>query len=207
MPPDSKASITGKSWDSLISANLYFTNEDGSCQIDSGTGECTPTYYNYPVALVTAWPDPAAPYSDKIILTLNGHFTPNVSGEFTVECFYYADYSCAQNAGVYQEVGSTPMGLNLVDIWQPEPAGKAFVGSTNRFSVTAGGYDIWGNGDQFTFLYKQVEGDFDVRLKLLALPDPAGPIPNGWAKAGLDVARLHRKDRRHRDEQCGRKRD
>src|SRR4029450_8062358 len=50
------------------------------------------------------------------------------------------------------------------------------------FTITAGGADIWGQSDQFTFIYQQVSGDVDVvaRVDSLIASDP-------WAKAGVMI--------------------
>jgi len=45
--------------------------------------------------------------------------------------------------------------------------------------VTAGGADAWNNVDQFTYLYTQVTGDFDVRVQV----DSMLRIDN-WTKPG-----------------------
>jgi len=50
----------------------------------------------------------------------------------------------------------------------------------NVFTIKAGGDDIWGNSDQFTFVYKEVSGDFDVAITVLSLEKT-----NDWAKAGI----------------------
>ncbi len=170
-----------------ILANLYFTNADGTCQQDE-FGVCIPTYYNYPVAQVLAYPDTNAIYTDKIVLVLNTNASVNpfvpLVGPFNVHCYYAVDTACVQN-NLDSMADGEAIGLKMVDIWNPAPAGSYFSGASGRVSVTAGGYDIWGNGDQFTFLYKEVSGDFDARVTVLGIPDPAGAVPNAWSKAGL----------------------
>ncbi len=47
-------------------------------------------------------------------------------------------------------------------------------------TLIAGGDDIWNNADQFTFLYKEVSGDFDVAVVVQSIE-----FSNQWAKAGI----------------------
>lgn len=53
--------------------------------------------------------------------------------------------------------------------------------SGNMWTITAGGVDIWGNADQFTFAYKEVTGDFDVSCTVHYLDGSM----NDWSKAGI----------------------
>ena len=50
----------------------------------------------------------------------------------------------------------------------------------NVFTIKAGGDDIWGSADQFTYIYKEVSGDFDVAATIISLENT-----NDWAKAGI----------------------
>ena len=50
----------------------------------------------------------------------------------------------------------------------------------NMWTIKAGGHDIWGNADQFTFVYKEVSGDFDVSATIHTLD-----LTNDWSKAGI----------------------
>ena len=47
-------------------------------------------------------------------------------------------------------------------------------------TLIAGGDDIWNNADQFTFLYKEISGDFDVAVVVQSIE-----FTNEWAKAGI----------------------
>ena len=50
------------------------------------------------------------------------------------------------------------------------PAGRtAVVAADTAFDVVAGGRNIFGTSDGFRFVYKQVTGDFDVRVRLTSL--------------------------------------
>lgn len=62
----------------------------------------------------------------------------------------------------------------------------AFEGSTQiedgRCTVRAGGTDIWGNRDEFHFVYLELTGDFEAVARVVSLS-----AINGWSKAGLMV--------------------
>lgn len=49
----------------------------------------------------------------------------------------------------------------------------------NTFTIKAGGNDIWDAADQFTFVYQEVSGDFDITLQVHSLEKT-----NDWSKAG-----------------------
>ena len=49
----------------------------------------------------------------------------------------------------------------------------------NTFTIKAGGNDIWGNADQFTFAYQEVSGDFEFIVTVNSLGNT-----NAWSKAG-----------------------
>jgi hypothetical protein len=50
----------------------------------------------------------------------------------------------------------------------------------NMWTIKAGGNDIWGSADQFTYVYKEVSGDFDVAVTVHTLEHT-----NDWSKAGV----------------------
>lgn len=49
----------------------------------------------------------------------------------------------------------------------------------NTFTIKAGGNDIWGNADQFTFAYQEVSGDFEFIVTVNSLEKT-----NDWSKSG-----------------------
>jgi len=74
-----------------------------------------------------------------------------------------------------------PIGsLTSVDIGSPAAGNTTLTGSTYR--MTAGGTDIWGNADQFRYLYQQRAGDFDIAVRVASLTQP-----DLYTKAGLMV--------------------
>ena len=65
------------------------------------------------------------------------------------------------------------------DIGKPAVKGDAQI-VTDGVDIKAGGEDIWMNSDQFHFVYKQIEGDFDFVARLESLERS-----HLYAKAGL----------------------
>ncbi|HMJ66045.1 MAG TPA: hypothetical protein VK615_11910, partial [Candidatus Binatia bacterium] len=62
----------------------------------------------------------------------------------------------------------------------PAPGGTNYTCNVGDADVVAGGADVWNDSDEFHFIYNQVAGDFDVKVKVQRL-DPS----NRWAKGGL----------------------
>jgi hypothetical protein len=60
-----------------------------------------------------------------------------------------------------------------------QPEGDASIVG-NMFTIKAGGHDVWGEADQFTYVYKEVSGDFDVSVTVHSLD-----LTNDWSKAGI----------------------
>src|SRR4030095_15073906 len=57
---------------------------------------------------------------------------------------------------------NNPVGIfeNHRDIGNPKKAGLALYDlSTQTYTITGGGYNIWFNRDEFQFLYKRLKGD------------------------------------------------
>jgi len=90
------------------------------------------------------------------ILLLAG--TPNVFGVGPVGVF---DFTA--DIGNPEGIGSTQLHWNLND----------------RYLVTGGGGDIWGNSDQFHYAYNEVSGD----IRLSASPTWQADGDNDWSKA------------------------
>jgi hypothetical protein len=59
-------------------------------------------------------------------------------------------------------------------------AEAAAVQDGNMWAIKAGGNDIWGNADQFTYVYKEMSGDFDVAVTVHSLD-----LTNDWSKSGI----------------------
>ena len=60
------------------------------------------------------------------------------------------------------------------------PAGSLTTNGPGSFTVVGGGADIWDAEDQFFFAYDEINGDFDVRVRVEALE-----VVNVWTKAGF----------------------
>lgn len=65
----------------------------------------------------------------------------------------------------------------------PIQPGLSWVYSDKDFYTEAGGSDIWNNADGFHFTYQELDGDFDVRVRVESLRY----VTDNWAKAGLMV--------------------
>ncbi len=71
----------------------------------------------------------------------------------------------------------------VVDIGNPTPAGVHFSGKEGQIEVAAGGADVWGTSDQFTYAYSSRTNDFDVKVRV----DAVQYIGNNWTKAGINA--------------------
>jgi len=76
----------------------------------------------------------------------------------------------------------TISGATTLALWyRGYPPGFADKGG-NAFSVSSAGTDIWNNGDEFRFAYKQLSGNGSITAKVDSLVNT-----NVWAKAGLMI--------------------
>src|SRR5262249_27250842 len=66
-----------------------------------------------------------------------------------------------RQTAVAQQTWSLPAPWSAQDIGSPSVAGSASF-NQGSFSIHAGGGDIAGRSDQFTFIYQQVAGDVDI---------------------------------------------
>lgn len=86
----------------------------------------------------------------------------------------------AQTAGGVQVETVTWQG----DVWYTRDFGTAFDGRTlvtgEVLRLEASGNDIWGTRDGFRYVYREIEGDFTVTVRLDAVPDT-----HAWSKAGI----------------------
>ncbi|WP_459191481.1 hypothetical protein [Halosimplex sp. J119] len=63
---------------------------------------------------------------------------------------------------------------------------------TGEITVEGAGYDIWNDRDEFHYYYTEVDGDFDVRVRLDEFE-----ATDGWAKTGLMVRQTLNDDAEH----------
>ncbi|MCI0746218.1 MAG: PQQ-dependent sugar dehydrogenase, partial [Verrucomicrobia subdivision 3 bacterium] len=66
---------------------------------------------------------------------------------------------------------ATPVGSFASDmnIGGGTPGTTLFDPATGRYTIVAGGADIWGDADQFRFVYQEHMGDFDVKARVESL--------------------------------------
>ena len=107
----------------------------------------------------------------SVHLTVTG--LPSAPGTaFTIKVANVRDWSrrpanaippAGQNvSGVVQSTFTTIVDVNTGN------AGTVYTCGPGEFEVEAGGGDIWGASDSFNFAYKEVTGDFDVRVQVKA---------------------------------------
>ncbi len=73
----------------------------------------------------------------------------------------------------------TTNGADTLSLWlRGYAVGFADKGN-NAYAVSASGTDIWNNGDQFRFVYKQLSGNGSIAMRVDSLGNT-----NAWAKAG-----------------------
>jgi hypothetical protein len=83
-------------------------------------------------------------------------------------------------AAILLPLGGTAVAqYTTVDVGTPQPAGTV-TPSGNGYNITAGGGDIGGTIDQFTFNYQTMSGDFDIRIRVNSLLQA-----DSWTKAAL----------------------
>jgi regulation of enolase protein 1 (concanavalin A-like superfamily) len=86
---------------------------------------------------------------------------------------------------------SLPSPQKDVDIG-PTPLAGAAKYSLGTYTVTGSGSDIWGQQDQFNFVYQALSGDVDVSARIAALQGSSS-----WAKAGVMIRDSLANDSRH----------
>jgi len=96
----------------------------------------------------------------------------NTTYGYRVRAVNAAGTSGASQAATATTQPSVPAQTPLVgvDIGAPKPVGSTVEVTPGRdYDVTAGGVDISGTSDQLHFAYKQVTGDFDVKVRIQSL--------------------------------------
>src|SRR3954467_3110045 len=87
----------------------------------------------------------------------------------------------SRHTAVAQQAWSLPTPWSAQDIGNPTIAGSATF-DQGAFTVTAGGTDIWGQADQFTFVYQQVTGDVEVIARVVSMT-----AAHAWSKSGVMI--------------------
>ena len=80
-----------------------------------------------------------------------------------------------------QQAWSLPSPWNAQDIGTPAIGGSASF-NQGTFTISAAGSDIWGQSDQFTFIYQQMTGDVDVVARVDSVS-----AANAWSKSGVMI--------------------
>ena len=114
------------------------------------------------IALVTTTVAPATTYTVTVNNVRDRAVTPN-----TIAANAQANFSLASGAFISQNIGSPS---------QPGSVSEVAGG----YDITAGGTNVFGASDQFSFNYQQVVGDFDYRIRVASLS-----LADAWSKAGL----------------------
>jgi fibronectin type 3 domain-containing protein len=75
-------------------------------------------------------------------------------------------------------------GFTSVDIGNPQTGSTTEITPNNAYDIQAGGTNIFGTADQFRFVYKQLTGNFDVKVQITSLSNGDGTT-SGYARAGI----------------------
>ena len=86
---------------------------------------------------------------------------------------------------------SLPSPQKDADIGPPPVAGSAKF-SSGTYTVTGSGDDIWGQEDQFNFVYQPLSGDVDISARVASLQGSSS-----WVKAGVMIRDSLANDSRH----------
>jgi hypothetical protein len=106
-----------------------------------------------------------------------------VTKEFTVVLSNITDLAASPNTVSTTTLTGKYWLDTVVDIGNPTPPGTHFSGREGDIEVSAGGADVWGSSDQFTFTYTPHTNDFDVKVRV----DSILYVGNNWSKAGINA--------------------
>ena len=95
------------------------------------------------------------------------------------------------NAPYYSEaerVFDTPQdwtvsGANTLSLWIKGNPPRFVETAPGQYNVSSNSADVWGNSDNFRFVYKQLTGDGSISAKVIAVTDAT----SNWAKAGVMI--------------------
>jgi regulation of enolase protein 1 (concanavalin A-like superfamily) len=77
-----------------------------------------------------------------------------------------------------------PAGQTAADIGTAKIAGQTtYAPSTGTYTIKAAGGDIWGNADQFHYVYQPVDGDVEVIARMVSIAD----VGDAGTKAGVMI--------------------
>lgn len=94
---------------------------------------------------------------------------------------YTVSYTVSDLAGNWatNTIQVTNMGFTAVTIGNVPPNPLLITTNLGGFTVIGGGQDIWTANDGFHFVYKQISGDFDMRLRVLNVGGGTGSSVRG----------------------------
>lgn len=95
--------------------------------------------------------------------------------------FGFSAYSNSITLKLNNTGNELPAPWQSVDIGEPGIAGVANY-ANGSFDISASGADIWGNSDEFHYVYQTFTGDGEIIVKMNSLTNT-----NPWAKAGLMI--------------------
>jgi len=78
--------------------------------------------------------------------------------------------------------GVTDLALRYLGVAAPK-GGVVYNDANDSYKVTGAGADIWGNADQFQYVYKTLTGDATMIARVAVM----GPGANEWAKGGVMI--------------------
>ena len=110
----------------------------------------------------------------------------NVTWDFSVGFVNNSVLQANGSAAFVGPVAANPVGMfaghqNIGTATDPgTPGGATF--SNGAYTLTASGSDIWGNGDNFHYLYESLVGDGEIIARLVS-----ANAPDFWTKAGLMI--------------------
>jgi regulation of enolase protein 1 (concanavalin A-like superfamily) len=76
---------------------------------------------------------------------------------------------------------SVPAPQKAVDIGSPALRGSVSY-SSGTYTVNAAGLDIWNSADQFYFIYQQITGDVDLKMRVRSVSQA-----HSWSKTGVMI--------------------
>jgi RHS repeat-associated protein len=109
---------------------------------------------------------------------------PGTTYYYQVVAFNLAGDSVPSNTlGVTSPASTLPVFWRPSDVGNPGQAGTAaYDAATSTFTIEGGGADIWGDADQFYYVYQTMTGDGTITVRVVSQEDT-----DWWAKAGLMI--------------------
>ena len=105
--------------------------------------------------------------------------SPSTTYYYRIRAHNNTGYSAYSNVVNFTTLANTSIFTASQDIGSPSPAGS-YSENSGTYTVNGAGSDIWGNSDQFQFVYKSLTGDGSITARVVNVEDT-----NGWAKAGV----------------------